>query len=95
MEPFNSVFIYLLTILFFIAFVFGRWLQSLVLYLGIHEFQTGKFFQELSEFVGHNPGMFMVEKLTLRLGYIVSGFKSPGGLPPARPAFDSWVVTTV
>ena len=24
-------------------------------------FQTGKFFQELSEFVGHNPGMFKVE----------------------------------
>ena len=30
-----------------------------------YTFQTGKFFHELSEFVGHNPGMFMVEQLRL------------------------------
>ena len=49
-------------------------------------FQTGKFFQELSEFVGHNPGIFMVEQLSkIRL----SRSKSPVGLPPARQEFDS------
>ena len=30
--------------------------------------QTGKCFQELSEFVDHKQGMFMVEQLRLRLG---------------------------
>ena len=48
-------------------------------------FQTGKFFQELSEFVGHNPGMFIVEfKVKVRR----SRFKSPGGVTPVRLGCD-------